>query len=337
MTAWLRKVILDGWEGYGLNKPRPHRLSFLLVDTPHLAPWKPLLIFAFGEEKEPIICIKAAKRGGPGEKPIEREYEVLRRLHTLFPGALIGQIPRPLFLGEWQEEVVSLQEGLPGECLENSLQGRGRALRQAALHRSLVWLSGFHRLPHAAAARLDGGRLFASLKGEAEALSRHYPSSAGALRAALGNVERLAGGSFPPVPQHGDYCPSNILAGKKSLSVVDWRDFGVIELPMFDLFHLVTCWAMPSGGIHFEPQALPAFVRAYYKRNALSETAARGVREYAAALGYASNYMEALLIAYLLVSAARCQRFEATSGLVPLWLSLLEVTIRHGEESVFGQ
>ncbi len=45
--------------------------------------------------------------------------------------------------------------------------------------------------------------------------------------------------SLPVIPQHGDLYSGNVLSNRKRFYIVDWENFGAVDLPFYDLLTLL--------------------------------------------------------------------------------------------------
>jgi hypothetical protein len=69
------------------------------------------------------------------------------------------------------------------------------------------------------------------------------PEDADALALAL-SVARPA----MPHPQHGDMWPANIVKTRRGWQILDFEDYGLIQVPLFDAIHFARSAPMPRNG-----------------------------------------------------------------------------------------
>lgn len=135
----------------------------------------------------------------------------------------------------------------------------GRALTRREIRRrpeywtgkAVSWLTDVHR-----ATRKVGGEASARhehlVDGSLERLATHLPGTAGChalLDRSRGLTDRLRGMAIPSVLEHGDFCPSNLLAtATGEVSVVDWEFANPDGFPGTDLFFLLASVAMARAG-----------------------------------------------------------------------------------------
>ncbi|MEX2375250.1 MAG: phosphotransferase [Dehalococcoidia bacterium] len=94
-----------------------------------------------------------------------------------------------------------------------------------------------------------------------------YLRAASALDIDLSPIERVLR-QTPPVPQrlqHGDFWPGNLIFCEGSWRVIDFEDFGKVNVPFYDEFHFIQASARmgiagagPSGWFDASPHRAPA-------------------------------------------------------------------------------
>jgi Ser/Thr protein kinase RdoA (MazF antagonist) len=85
---------------------------------------------------------------------------------------------------------------------------------------------------------------------------------------AQASLEWLKG--IPEIPQHGDLYAGNMLIDGDRWHVVDWENFGLSDLPAYDLYTLLVSLLRSDGGgpAQWKPELvreIPALVEAYAK------------------------------------------------------------------------
>jgi len=52
-------------------------------------------------------------------------------------------------------------------------------------------------------------------------------------------------GSVPPLLQHGDLWPANVLGHHETWWLLDFETFGIVQVPLYDVYHFVrNCWTL---------------------------------------------------------------------------------------------
>ena len=162
---------------------------------------------------------------GPG--PAEREFVNLRRVHSLSSAA----VPRPLHFTVQDGQSTLWMEGVPGT------QFRADWNREA-----LASFMGLLTRIHTAVTERTPGhspeRWVTSVQRPLRALAGFGASAA--VREGCADLERRAGmewlSSMPVIPQHGDLYVGNVLYAPRQWFIVDWESFGLVDLPVHDVY-----------------------------------------------------------------------------------------------------
>ncbi len=107
------------------------------------------------------------------------------------------------------------------------------------------------------------------------------------------------------VVSHGDFRPANILKGRKGISVIDWDDFRLEGLPLFDLMEFVLRYVHSHYRLEKEKVVLDRevflkyFNMFYVKKNRLSESVRKYIRSYAGCAGLNEKERDTLLLLWL--------------------------------------
>jgi hypothetical protein len=130
--------------------------------------------------------------------------------------------------------------------------------------------------------------------------------------------ERVQDLALSSVPQHGDLWPSNILRTDASWWVLDFETCGDVDLPFYDLFHLM------RGAASFATDWAPgAWLRRWAEDGVRQSSLRRAVHRQAQSL--TPRELEGALVCYLVDFPVRLFRRGATPGRLAPWLRELEV------------
>ena len=156
-----------------------------------------------------------------------REMQSLRELHALAP----PMVPRPLHFGPVNESWALWMEGVAGWPFD-PLQHTSPAHLASIVDMVASIHAAVSRQGAAAPDRHDRmvvEPLHALLQfGQAESVRRGCER----LRERCSKSWLAA---LPSVPQHGDCVTNNLLLHKKQWRLVDWENYGLIDLPFFDI------------------------------------------------------------------------------------------------------
>jgi aminoglycoside phosphotransferase (APT) family kinase protein len=172
---------------------------------------------------------------------LERETAVLQALNR--DPELRGVVP--WVSGARDGEVqLQLSEFLPGSPYEQAVP----RLTERAWVESLTQILGVARTVSTRATNLLPALLTAPVSlhvAAANALTQL--GGAGVAADVLESIDRaLAGaGSLPPLLQHGDLWPGNVLWHRGSWRLLDFETFGIVQTPLYDVCHFVrNCWSL---------------------------------------------------------------------------------------------
>ncbi len=240
---------------------------------------------------------------------LEREVENYAAVNKLLPEELRKTIPGFMDIATLNGCKILVQQTLPGKRLDEILgllrhpdSPKEQALLFGYLDMAKDWLIQFHKAIRrqtvdATEHAFDKEKFLQQihlLYGENEPNMRER-----AQKTVSTIIEELGAQTFQTIPQHGDYCASNLLVTKQQINVVDWENFGETTVPLFDLLHLVT-----TTGIAFlkskNSDGSKEFNQLYFDRNKISNYSRAIVNDYCAEFGIDTRYVNHLLLVYLL-------------------------------------
>ncbi len=159
---------------------------------------------------------------------LQKEYENLNQLHADIPGCT----PRPLHFGQLSGFWTLWMSGVPGRRFQVRAEYSPDTLR--SITETVISI-------HAATRRqaaVDDNRLERMVSQPLDTLF-HFGKSLAVQNGCQALAEKISSDwikSLPVIPQHGDLYLGNLLANRGRWHVVDWESFGVIDLPLYDLF-----------------------------------------------------------------------------------------------------
>ncbi|MFH1765282.1 MAG: phosphotransferase [Gemmatimonadota bacterium] len=129
--------------------------------------------------------------------------------------------------------------------------------------------------------------------------------------------DRLREVWLPPVPQHGDFWPRNLFRVGEGWRILDFETCGSVDLPLFDIFHLIrgSVYAAGGGGAGTWLESWAAVGR---EADALRES----VKPHADGLD--QDQIEAALVGYLTLFSARLIRRGNPRNRTAPWIWELE-------------
>jgi len=161
----------------------------------------------------------------------QREFDSLVYAHSKVPAI----VPRPLHVGREGNFWALWMEGVPG------FPAKAEDMAPANLRSLVQSVVSLHSVPLRFAAPDAAERYRRLVSQPLEAVSAFGSSPAvrqgcAGLRAAIvpGDMAELR-----PIPQHGDLFAGNALLHEGRWRVIDWENYGAIDLPFFDLLTLL--------------------------------------------------------------------------------------------------
>lgn len=193
------------------------------------------LMWFYRNEQFPRLVTKMCRSQGI----LAREFQNLQAVHPLAPRF----VPRPMHLANADGFGMLWMEGVPGHRIPPA-----RRYSASMLTTSVDMLVSIHRalnrgLDNAATDRharmvatpLEAVRLYGS------------PTVRNGCIALLETATATWLHSLPTIPQHGDLFLDNILCHREEFHVVDWENFGAIDLPFHDLLTLLLSFLRASA------------------------------------------------------------------------------------------
>ena len=254
MINYLEKLILENWENWA-SGVKPKGLDFLKTHAGQAVRNKKVGFFVFANNK-PIIFAKTI-RENRYNKTIESGFDRLKSIYKYLENE---SVPKPIYLGNHQGIAFSLETAILGKQFHS-------CKKQKDLKKFLEWFFEFQRLM-IQKKKISGSQLkkyidelvkkFFDLYELEKDLRELIKDLAEELKR---NIDAL---SLPLIVQHGDLTPDNVLSDKGKIKVIDWDNFGKIDLPLFDLLVFLQRW---SGirDVSFVDK-YPAVIEEYFKR-----------------------------------------------------------------------
>ena len=232
MVQYLEKLILDNW-GDWFETDKPKKLDFLKIHAGQAIRNKKVGFFVFNKNK-PLIFAKTV-REDKHNKIIEDGFERLKGIYKYLND---GSVPKPLYLGNYQELMFSLETAISGKQFHS-------CKKEKDLKKFLEWFFRFQKLM-SKKEKMVGIKLedyidelvakFLGLYGLEKKLKELIREISQNLKNDISNLSLLL------ISQHGDLTPDNVLNDEGKIRVIDWDNFEKIKLPLFDLLAFLQRW-----------------------------------------------------------------------------------------------
>lgn len=323
----LENSIKDGWQALGLG-PVPARFDRLLLTGGHRSINKVVaLIFANDGRPAMVVKLPRVREAVPS---LERERVVLGSLHA------VRGVPRVVFFSEGEASALG-ETYLGGEPLFTRLRPDNfHDLANAATD----WLAQLVAAEDSRPRSRWWDRLAEPILSRFEASfgSVVDPESLKQTRVALGRLDRL-----PPVHEHRDFSPWNVLITRNNrLVVLDWESAELEGLPALDLIYFLTYLAFFANGAMESGRYRESYRELLDPGTPTGRVFRECQRRYCERLGLDPCVMHPLrLLTWLLHSRSEFGRLAADAGGPPnpealrssLFVALWEEELRHGQVS----
>jgi len=197
-----------------------------------LASSNPVYLVFFENRQAPVFVVRYSK-----SKNICDTHEVTRRLYKI----LGDMTPEPLALVENNGQNISIQRGLDGHPWFQLIDKYSSASQRQALYvRAIETLNQFHLAVSSSSEMVKtvhpGNELRRSYQ-ECIEIDVDLPASTQKLVEKFSKpLDQL--GEISWFFQHGDFCLNNLIINDVKMHIIDFEDFGVTSMPLFDQFTL---------------------------------------------------------------------------------------------------
>jgi hypothetical protein len=291
----------DGDEG---SLPLSPASPLLLLTTGHRSINKAVGLAFEDESEKPAKAAKFA-RVPEAEPGLEREAEVLRRLHEERPD--LAGIPRLVGQGSRDGRLAVVQEAVAGESLLDTLRPDNFEAVAVEVTRLLVELArGPQRRP-------DSERSLHIVDEPLQWFEQHF-GSVPVDRSLLDGL-----GDLPPTVEHRDCSPWNVLMTPTGAPVLlDWESAEPEGLPGLDLVYFLANCAFVLDGALESGRTRETYARLLDPATDHGQVAARAIAEYTAALGIsAEDFRRLRLLCWIVHSRSDYRHLQLEYGGAP--------------------
>jgi hypothetical protein len=233
MVEYLKKFILDNWDEW-FDTAKPVNLDFLKTHAGQAIRNKKVGFFVFNHNK-PIIFAKTV-RDKKLNSIITDGFDKLKAINGCLKD---NSVPEAICCDHYQDTAFSLEGAINGKQFHSFK-------RPEDLKKFLEWFFRFQQSMKNGK-EMNGDRLQEYLASLVNDFIRAYcleddlvsliNNIVGDLRQEINSLK------LPLVVQHGDLTPDNALIDNNQVKVIDWDNFGKINLPLFDLLVFLQRWS----------------------------------------------------------------------------------------------
>lgn len=311
-----------------------HRLSDVSpvkLDTTALPGGSLVMLLFLDNDPEPRYVLRVPRTPDHPER-ILTNYGSLRELSRV--PAIANSVPRPVFCGNVDGLLASIETCVPGLPLAVSLRiarHEGRYEEAARLFDiAAQWVWHLHSATMANGVDADGcGERRSTVDTAIRALQGAglvSHSQAASLMAAIDDADRRG---MPLSRVHGDYNPNNmLLEARERLSVIDW-EFSRTGWSLWDLFTLArTAWFHPAGVDEPNPSNALSL---WDPRTHIGRAFRSALQRYEARTGLRRDQSRMLFSVYVAELIWEHQIKDGAPGVPPSgqWRALLRAALEH--------
>jgi len=237
MIQYLEKLILDNWIDW-IGDKKPEGLDFLKIHAGQATRNKKVGFFIFKDNK-PIFFIKTVRESRHNEI-IKRSFEKSKNIYRYLNNR---SVPKPIYFGDYQGVYFYLETVALGKQFHSC-----KAKKDLKIF--LNWFFSFQKLMIEVGDKnkkdiniklidyIDNlVNDFCGLYKLEKNLKETIKDTSSMIKNSIDNLE------IASISQHGDLTPDNVLSAKGEIEVIDWDNFGDINLPLFDLLVFLQRWS----------------------------------------------------------------------------------------------
>lgn len=293
--------------------------------------------FLLSNKIEPIFHIKLAQTEATVQA-IEQEHKNLLEIQKKANGKLKESIPAFSHTDNFDDSQILIQSALPGKRLIGLLNASKNPDSESErkdffckLDVVKNWLIEFHKSVQAGHFKFtDKGYELKITK-----LLANFPKMSENQKEELINQLKGVGkNSFPRIPQHGDFCDSNILIHKNRAYVVDWESYSATDLPLLDAFHILTT-ATISFFLFKESNPFNTFKKTYFEKTNFSNFVIGFLEDYCRKFDIPFAFIKLGFPLYLLTFYQLFSVDPTREKTMENYCNYIEYYFDHQDESIF--
>ncbi len=290
MKQQLLDYASENWRKFGLRN-RPLKIDFFVKNK-----YRKLTFFFF-EKNQPFALAKCTPF--PRDKnEIIKEYKILKLVNSKIKGNLKKTIPKPISIVKINKLPVLFQNFLSGKALSSNINSMSK-IRQLDNNFKKVgdWLIAFNRCFKKKAIYPNNEQIkklviqpiYKSTNLDKTLSKRDF-------KWISNKIGLLKKTPIYLIPKHTDFWHGNILVHNNEIKVLDWEDFGLSKLPLFDIFHFIVSYFLLLNSTRDESKT---FYKTFFVRNKYSNYIIKYVKEYCKAFDIDYRLLDLFFVLYL--------------------------------------
>ena len=294
--------------------------------------------FILLNKKQPLFHIKL-RRAVDVDNTLKQEYENLKTINNKIDKSLKSFIPGLAILDKVDEFQILVQNVLPGIRFDGFLRSfnyKGSEKEKQLLFNKLEliknFLIKFHRSVQNEHCYFKNEELELKVKN----LFQQYFNNINKdneIDNIIKQAKSLNEISIPQIPQHGDFCGSNILVNKNDFYVIDWESYALTDLPLFDSFHILTT----SIFSFFHDQDINTFKRIYFKDSEFTSFIKYFLEDYCEKLNISKKLINLCFPLYLVTFYKLFHTNPVREKIVKSYCQYIQYYFEHQDKLIFNQ
>ena len=282
------------WKKFGLAK-KPSAVHFFVKNK-----YRKLTFFLFEEnEKEPFALAKFTPFPR-GREEVIGEYKTLQLIRLKMNNEMKNTIPKPIALINFGAHPVLFMKFHPGKPMDSQINGIFNAWN---LDRNLAmvtkWLINFNSCFKYKPKSLSKTEINKFLAEPVYRLIKTDKSmSIKSFSWYFDKLESMKKNQFYLTPKHADLWPGNIIVNKNKVMVLDWENFGLASLPLFDIFHFMVSYFITMN-FNSSKNEFEKFYKIFFTSNKYAAYIRKYVEEYCNAFAIDLKHLDLFFIIYL--------------------------------------
>ena len=293
--------------------------------------------FLLSNKTEPLFHIKLAQTEATVQA-IEQEHKNLLEIQKNVNGKLKESIPAFSHTDNFDDSQILIQSALPGKRLigllnasknPNSENERKDFFYKLDLVKN--WLIEFHKSVQTGHLKLTDKECELMVTKHLATFSERLVNQKEEL---INQLKDASLKTLPRIPQHGDLCDSNILINKNRVYVVDWESYSATDLPLFDVFHILTN-AVISFFLFTEKDPFNTFKEIYFAKTKLTNFMIGFLKDYCKNFDIPFAFIKPGFPLYLLTFYSLFSTDPAREKTMRNYRNYIEYYFDHQDESIF--
>lgn len=293
MRQKLLNYVTNNWKKFGLSH-KPDGVDFFIKNK-----YRKLTFFFFERGNKKPFALAKLTTFPLNKNEIVDENRILRYVNSRIEDGLRGTIPQPIALRHLKGHPVLFESFLTGKPMGNVLNGFFKVRKfDYYIKKINDWLISFNGSFKDKPVYLDGKNLqdlliepiYKSIKIDSTLSKKQF-------QWLIDDIKLLRKEPLYLIPKHTDFWLGNILIDNGTIKVLDWEDFGMSKLPLFDLFHFIVSYFLVTKFRFIGDDDI--FSKIFFDDNKYTQSIKNNVIRYCQAFDIDTRFLDIFFALYL--------------------------------------